>query len=111
MGYGSMVATDPRPGGAVVCPSTTTRYSTPAEEEGLGTADLESALLTDTLNNVSPHPPLVVDAGAMLAETIDRMRDGARCALMTDSGRLVGIFTERAVVQFQHCAYAQPNVD
>jgi CBS domain-containing protein len=71
----------------------------PAEEECPGPADLESALLTETLNNVATQSPLVVDAGTMLADTIDRMRDGSRgCALVTDSGRLVGIFTERDVL-------------
>lgn len=71
----------------------------PAEEECPGPADLESALLTETLNSVTTQPPLVVDAGATLAETIDRMRDGSRgCVLVTDSGRLAGIFTERDVL-------------
>jgi len=69
------------------------------EEECPGPADLESALLLETLNNVTTQPPLVVDAGATLAETIGRMRDGLRgCALVIDAGSLVGIFTERDVL-------------
>ena len=49
--------------------------------------------------NVATQPPLVVDAGATLAETIARMREGSRgCALVIDAGRLVGIFTERDVL-------------
>jgi CBS domain-containing protein len=71
----------------------------PAEEECPGPADLESALLIETLNNVTTQPPLVVDAGTTLAETISRMREGLRgCALVTDSGRLVGVFTERDIL-------------
>jgi CBS domain-containing protein len=69
------------------------------EEECPGPADLESALLLETLDNVTTQPPLVVDAGATLAETIGRMREGLRgCALVIDAGRLVGIFTERDVL-------------
>lgn len=69
------------------------------EEECPGPADLESALLLETLDNVTTQPPLVVDAGATLAETISRMREGSRgCALVIDAGRLVGIFTERDVL-------------
>jgi CBS domain-containing protein len=69
------------------------------EEECPGPADLESALLLETLNNVTTQPPLVVDADATLAETIGRMREGLRgCALVIDAGRLVGIFTERDVL-------------
>ncbi|MGB6564587.1 MAG: CBS domain-containing protein [Candidatus Binataceae bacterium] len=69
------------------------------EEECPGPADLESALLLETLDNVTTQPPLVVDAGATLAETIGRMREGLRgCALVIDAGRLVGIFTESDVL-------------
>jgi CBS domain-containing protein len=69
------------------------------EEECPGPADLESALLMETLNNVTTQPPLVIDAGVTLAETVGRMRDGSRgCALVTEAGRLVGIFTERDVL-------------
>ena len=72
----------------------------PAEEECPGPADLESALLTETLDKVTTQPPLVVDARATLAETIGRMQQGSRgCALVvSDAGRLAGIFTERDVL-------------
>jgi CBS domain-containing protein len=71
-----------------------------AEEECPGPADLESALLTETLDNVTIQPPLVVYAGATLAETISLMQRGSRgCALVvSDAGRLAGIFTERDVL-------------
>jgi CBS domain-containing protein len=69
------------------------------EEECPGPADLESALLLETLNNVTTQLPLVVDAGATLAETISRMQEELRgCALVVDAGRLVGVFTERDVL-------------
>ena len=73
---------------------------TSTEEECPGPVDLESALLTETLDKVTTQPPLVVDAGATLAETISRMQQGARgCALVVgDAGRLAGIFTERDVL-------------
>ncbi len=72
----------------------------PAEEECPGPADLESALLTETLDKVTSQPPLVVDADTTLAETIGRMQEGSRgCALVvSDTGRLSGIFTERDVL-------------
>jgi CBS domain-containing protein len=71
-----------------------------AEEECPGPADLESALLTETLDKVTTPPPLVVDAGATVAETIGQMQQGSRgCALVVnDAGRLAGIFTERDVL-------------
>lgn len=71
----------------------------PAEEECPGPADLESALFTETLNNVITQPPLVIETSTTLAEIISRMREEARgCALVTESGQLVGIFTERDVL-------------
>jgi hypothetical protein len=70
------------------------------EEECPGPVDLESALLTETLDKVTTQPPVVVEAGATLAETISRMQQGSRgCALVVnDSGRLAGVFTERDVL-------------
>jgi CBS domain-containing protein len=72
----------------------------PADEECPGPADLESALLTETLDKVTAQMPLVVDASASLAETIARMQQGSRgCALIaSETGRLAGIFTERDVL-------------
>jgi CBS domain-containing protein len=69
------------------------------EEECPGPADLESALLTETLNNITTQPPLMVGVDATLAETVNRMQEGLRgCALVIDAGGLVGIFTERDVL-------------
>jgi CBS domain-containing protein len=52
------------------------------------------------LDKVTTPPPLVVDAGATVAETISQMKQGSRgCALVVnDAGRLTGIFTERDVL-------------
>ncbi|MGZ6194440.1 MAG: CBS domain-containing protein [Candidatus Binataceae bacterium] len=69
------------------------------QEECPGPADLESALLLETLDQVATQPPLVVEVDATLAETIARMREASRgCALVIDAERLVGIFTERDVL-------------
>ena len=70
------------------------------EEECPGPVDLESALVTETLDKVTTQPPVVVEGRATLAETISRMQQGSRgCALVVnDAGRLAGIFTERDVL-------------
>lgn len=69
------------------------------DEECPGPADLESALVLETLNDVTTQPPLVVGASTSLAETIASMQDEMRsCALVVEFGRLVGIFTERDVL-------------
>jgi CBS domain-containing protein len=70
-----------------------------SDEECPGPADLESALVLETLNDVMTQPPLVVAASTSLAETIASMQDEMRgCALVVEFGRLVGIFTERDVL-------------
>ena len=69
------------------------------EEEQPGPADLESALVTITLNDVVQHTPLVVESNASLAAVIEAMQraDGGT-ALVVEEGKLVGIFTERDVL-------------
>src|SRR5262249_50680552 len=66
------------------------------KEECPGPDDLESALVNETLNDVTKQPSLVVETGATLAETIVQMQRETRgCALVVEHGQLVGIFTER----------------
>ncbi len=49
--------------------------------------------------SISPQPPLVVDHETSVAATVDRMRSADHeCALVTRDGDLVGIFTERDVL-------------
>ena len=69
------------------------------EEEQPGPADLESALVTITLNDVVQHNPLIVESNASLAAVIEAMQraDGGT-ALVVEEGKLVGIFTERDVL-------------
>ena len=58
------------------------------QEECPGPADLESALLLETLDQVATQPPLVVEVDATLAETVARMREASRgCALRAGSWR------------------------
>jgi CBS domain-containing protein len=65
-------------------------------EECPGPANLESALLEDTLTDVVSQPPLVLDENATLADAIALMRREHRgYVLLTADGRLSGIFTER----------------
>ncbi|HEX5591362.1 MAG TPA: CBS domain-containing protein [Candidatus Limnocylindrales bacterium] len=48
------------------------------------------------LDELGAPPPQVVDASEDVAELIERMhRDGIDCLLVTDGGRLAGIFTDR----------------
>ncbi len=69
------------------------------DEECPGPADLESALVLETLNDVATQPPLVVTANTTLAETIASMQEEMRgCALVVEFDRLIGIFTERDVL-------------
>ncbi|HZO83366.1 MAG TPA: CBS domain-containing protein [Candidatus Binataceae bacterium] len=70
-----------------------------SDEECPGPADLESALVLETLSDVTTQQPLVVTFNSSLAETIAAMQDEMRsCALVVEFGRLVGIFTERDVL-------------
>ncbi len=69
------------------------------EEEHPGPHDLESALITITLGDVVEHTPLVVDINLSLAAVIEAMQRGDRgTVLVVETGKLVGIFTERDVL-------------
>jgi len=69
------------------------------EEESPGSSDLESALINDTLADVTTQPPLVLDAATPLAEAIGKMQHDRRgCVLAVEAGKLAGVFTERDVL-------------
>jgi CBS domain-containing protein len=69
------------------------------EEERPGPNDLESVLATATLSDVVQHTPLVVESNASLASVIEAMQNEERGTLLVvESGKLVGIFTERDVL-------------
>ena len=56
-------------------------------------------LLGAHLDELGAPAPTVVEASATVASTVDRMhREGLDCVLVTDRGRLVGIFTDRDAV-------------
>ncbi len=61
--------------------------------------DYRGPLLGERLEELAPEPPVVLDAGSDAAEAIARMhREAIDCVLVTDGGRLVGIFTDRDAV-------------
>ena len=69
------------------------------EEEHPGPNDLESALVTVTLNDVIQHKPLVVESNSTLAAVIEAMqREDRGTVLVVEARKLVGIFTERDVL-------------
>lgn len=56
----------------------------------------QGRLLGAHLDELGAPAPETVDADADVAEAIERMhRDGIDCLLVTERGRLVGIFTDR----------------
>lgn len=69
------------------------------DEECPGPSELESALAHDRLADVAAQTPIIVETSTPLAEVIRTMRSERRaCVLVTRSGNLAGIFTERDVL-------------
>jgi CBS domain-containing protein len=61
--------------------------------------DFRGRLLGEHLDDLGPIPPVLFDATADATEAIARMHaDTIDCVLVTDGGRLVGIFTDRDAV-------------
>jgi CBS domain-containing protein len=61
--------------------------------------DYRGRLLGEHLDDLRPSRPEPIDVRADAAEAIDRMHAGGLdCLLVTDGGRLVGIFTDRDAV-------------
>jgi CBS domain-containing protein len=61
--------------------------------------DFQGRLLGESLDDLDPIKPVILDARAGAGEAIDRMRaESADCVLVTDGDRLVGIFTDRDAV-------------
>jgi CBS domain-containing protein len=70
-----------------------------AEEESPGPADLESALVQDTLRDVQFQPALVVDEQTSLDECVELMRKHQQpCVVVTGDGKITGIFSEHDVL-------------
>jgi len=69
------------------------------DEECPGPNELESALANDTLGEVEAQPALILESSTSIAETIRLMQaERKACVLVTEGGRLAGIFTERDVL-------------
>lgn len=58
--------------------------------------ELSRNLRVDSVSRLDPSPPRGVDADATVAEAVEEMRAGnVGCLLVTERGRVVGVFTER----------------
>ena len=58
--------------------------------------ELSRNLKVDSVSRLNPTPPREIEAHRPVSDAIEVMRrDGVGCLLVTESGRLVGIFTER----------------
>ena len=64
-------------------------------------ADVERSLMEEQIKSLKPSKPLTIDLQATLKEAIHMMRkNGIGCILITsDGGKLVGILTERDLLQ------------
>jgi CBS domain-containing protein len=69
------------------------------DDEHPGPSELESVLLRQTLQDALSNPGLILDEATTLVEALRMMRERRQgCVLVTEKGRLVGIFTERDVL-------------
>lgn len=58
--------------------------------------ELSRNLRVDSVSRLDPSPPRAVDAEATVADAVGEMRAGnVGCLLVTERGRVVGVFTER----------------
>ncbi|MCE9563533.1 MAG: CBS domain-containing protein [Planctomycetes bacterium] len=58
--------------------------------------ELSRNIRADSVSRLDPTSPLGIDASASVEEAVATMRTGkVGCLLVTDRGRVVGIFTER----------------
>jgi CBS domain-containing protein len=58
--------------------------------------ELSRNLRVDSVSRLEPTDPRAVDAGRTVADAVAAMREqNVGCLLITDAGRVVGLFTER----------------
>ncbi|HEV3385790.1 MAG TPA: CBS domain-containing protein [Gemmata sp.] len=63
---------------------------------GLYPMELSRNIRVDSVSRLDPAPPLGIDADATVDDAISSMREhNVGCLLVTETGRVVGIFTER----------------
>ncbi len=67
-----------------------------APSPGLYPMELSRNLKVDSVSRLDPSPPRAIDADGTAADAVEEMRNGnVGCLLVTELGRVVGIFTER----------------
>ncbi|HEY1188310.1 MAG TPA: CBS domain-containing protein [Gemmata sp.] len=72
------------------------RRRTPAPLLGLYPMELSRNLKVDSVSRLDPSPPRRVEVDATVAGAVEEMRAGnVGCLLVTEHGRVVGVFTER----------------
>lgn len=72
------------------------RPAAPRPALGLYPMELSRNLKVDSVARLEPTAPRAIDVSAPVSGAVAAMRDGRTgCLLVTDGGRLVGIFTER----------------
>ena len=63
---------------------------------GIYPMELSRNIRVDSVSRLDPDPPFGVEANETVAGAVEVMRrENANCLLVTDRGRLVGLFTER----------------
>jgi CBS domain-containing protein len=63
---------------------------------GLYPMELSRNIRVDSVSRLGPTPPRTIDADATINDAISSMREhNIGCLLVTDGGRVVGIFTDR----------------
>lgn len=72
------------------------KSNSPLPRLGIYPMELSRNIRVDSVSRLDPKPPHDIDASATVAEAVELMRsENTSCLLVTDEGRLVGIFTER----------------
>ncbi|MDE2291109.1 MAG: CBS domain-containing protein, partial [Elusimicrobia bacterium] len=71
-------------------------HDLPAPARGVASAELARRIAEGTVADLGPHPAVTMPAVATVAEAVDLMREErVGCVLVTTKGEVVGILTER----------------